>query len=59
MFKIISEAVSEEEYKSKHKFFKERATVSYLQTFRNFVNNNENKWLLTCLKEKHGKRKYI
>ena len=43
MFKIISEAVSEEEYKSKHKFFKERAKVSYLQTFRNFVNNNENK----------------
>ena len=50
VLKIINWVIPKEEYKSKYKFFKKRATDSYFQTFYSITNNNENKELLKYLK---------
>ena len=41
IFQIINGVILKEEHKSKHNFFKKRATDSYLQTFYSFIGNNE------------------
>ena len=53
--KIVNEIIPKEEYKSKHKFFKIRATDLYLQIFYSHIDNIENKGFFTCLKYKHEK----
>ena len=47
------------EYKSKHKFFKKRATELYVKIFYNYIDNTENKGFFTCLKNKHEKERYL
>ena len=59
IYKIISGIIPKEEYKSKHKFFKKRATDLYLQIFYNYIDNTENKEFFTCLKDKHEKERYL
>ena len=58
-YKIINGIIPEEEYKSKHKFFKKRATDLYLQSFYNYIDKTENKGFFTCLKDKHEKERYL
>ena len=52
-------ALSKEEYKSKHKFFKKWATDLFLQIFYSYIDNTKNKGFFTCLKEKHEKERYL
>ena len=59
IYKIINGIIPKEEYKSKHKFFKKRATDLYLQIFYNDIDNTESKGFFTCLKGKHKKEKYL
>ena len=54
-YKIINVTTPTEEYKSKHKFFKKRATDLYLQIFYNYVDTTENKGFFSCLKDTHEK----
>ena len=59
IYKIINGTIPKEEYKSKHKFFKKRATDLYLQIFYNYIDNTENKGFFTCLKDTHEKERYL
>ena len=56
IFKIINGVIPKEEYKTK---CKKRAADSQLESFCSFIDNNENKELFTCLKEKCEKEKYL
>ena len=57
--KIVNGIIPKEEYKSKHKFFKIRATDLYLQIFYRYIDNIENKGFFTFLKDKHEKERYL
>ena len=59
IYKIITGIIHKEEYESKHKFFKKRATDLYLQIFYNDIDNTKNKEFFTCLKDKHEKERYL
>ena len=59
IYKIINEIIPKEEYKSKHKFFKKRATDLYLQFFYNYIDNTENRGFFKCLKDAHEKERYL
>ena len=59
IYKIINGTIPEEEYKSKHKFFKKRATDLYSQIFYNYIDNTENKGFFACLKDTHEKERYL
>ena len=59
IYKVINRIIPKEEYKSKHKFFKKRATDLYLQVFYNYIDNTENRGFFTCVKEKHKKERYL
>ena len=59
IFKIINGVIPIEQYKKKHKFFKKRATNTYLQNFYNYIDNDENNGIFTHLKEKYEIEKYL
>ena len=59
IYKIINGSIPKEEYKSKHKFLKKRATDLHLQIFYNYIDNTKNKGFFTCLKDKHEKERYL
>ena len=59
IYKILNGIIPKGEYKNKHKFLKKRATDLYLQSFYNYIDNNENKGFFTCLKDEHEKERYL
>ena len=59
IYKIINGIIPKEEYKSKHKLFKKRATDLYLQSFYSYIDNTEKKGFFTRLKDKHEKEIYL
>ena len=59
IFEVINGVIPKEQYKTKHNFFKKRATDLYLQSFYSYVDNDENKGFFTCVKEKYEIEKYL
>ena len=57
IYKIINGIIPKEVYKSKHKFFKKRATDLHLEIFYNYIDDTE--WFFTCLKDKQEKERYL
>ena len=59
VYKIIDGIIPKEKYRSKHKFFKKRATDLYLHIFYNYIDNTKSKGFFTCLKDKHKKERHL
>ena len=59
IYMIINGIIPKEDYRSKHKFFKKRATDLYLQLFYNHIDNTETKGFFSCLKDKYEKGRYL
>ena len=60
IYKVISGEISKEKYRSKHKFFQERATDCYIQNrFYNYKDNKGDRSFFTELKRTYEKERYL